>query len=518
MNQFLAAIATGQGGSLKPTSWSDVQALVRKGLASKVFAVGDQLTCQRGSTTLVWDIIGFDIDTPADKQFTHSMTLQLHEVFDFVQFNAPAAMYYAEEELAAGTYHVTPKNGWSGGMGNGKTYQFTLAKAVPKGGQIVWNGAWDQDPLKYDIKTYASPTSTTVIETVKPTEGTGGTELTTLNSGQRMCYGSNNYKESAVRGWLNSDKVAGSVWTPATNYDRPPSWVSNKAGFMNGMDADFLAVIGKTTKVTCRNNVTDGGGSDTTKDKFFLLSRRELFMGDEVSSVKEGEPYPYYSDYSDYTSPNTGADSNRVKYKNGSPQWQWERTPYAGYSGYVRFVRVAGGLNKQGTEGWVLKADLKNFFGSTSHELAYSAVTKRVNDEWVNGEIKRIIDSFNQGDDPEVGMGLGSETTQLIQLAVLDDFDHFIKEQLHIKHYVRYNDDFIIIHVFYRIPMEVAVVVMVLYTLATFHARMYNLSVQKAYVKNCIGLWLGYVVLEWIFIWILGKFLIKKVETNEEFM
>lgn len=43
-------------------------------------------------------------------------------------------------------------------------------------------------------------------------------------------------------------------------------------------------------------------------------------------------------------------------------------------------------------------------------------------------------------------MGLGSETTQLIQLAVLDDFDHFIKEQLHIKHYVRYNDDFIIIH------------------------------------------------------------------------
>lgn len=77
MNQFLAAIATGQGGSLKPTSWSDVQALVRKGLASKVFAVGDQLTCQRGSTTLVWDIIGFDIDTPADKQFTHSMTLQL---------------------------------------------------------------------------------------------------------------------------------------------------------------------------------------------------------------------------------------------------------------------------------------------------------------------------------------------------------------------------------------------------------------------------------------------------------
>ena len=79
--------------------------------------------------------------------------------------------------------------------------------------------------------------------------------------------------------------------------------------------------------------------------KFFLLSRRELFMGDEVSSVKEGEPYPYYSNYSDYTSPNTGADSNRVKYKNGSPQWQWERTPNAGSSVSVRGVNYAGGLD-----------------------------------------------------------------------------------------------------------------------------------------------------------------------------
>ena len=58
--------------------------------------------------------------------------------------------------------------------------------------------------------------------------------------------------------------------------------------------------------------------------------------------------YPYYSDYSDYTSPNTGADSNRVKYKNGSPQWQWERTPNAGNSYGVRRVNFAGGLSSNG--------------------------------------------------------------------------------------------------------------------------------------------------------------------------
>lgn len=42
--------------------------------------------------------------------------------------------------------------------------------------------------------------------------------------------------------------------------------------------------------------------------------------------------------------------------------------------------------------------------------------------------------------------GLGSQVSQLIQLAVLDDLDHIIKERYHIEHYVRYMDDFILIH------------------------------------------------------------------------
>lgn len=101
---------------------------------------------------------------------------------------------------------------------------------------------------------------------------------------------------------------------------------------------------------------------------------------------------------------------------------------------------------KHGTNGYVLKCDLKNYFGSTSHDVAYEAVKKRVDDEWALQEVRRIIDSFNQGGNPNVGMGLGSQVTQLVQLAVLDDLDHYIKEQLKIKYYVRYMDDFILIH------------------------------------------------------------------------
>lgn len=44
------------------------------------------------------------------------------------------------------------------------------------------------------------------------------------------------------------------------------------------------------------------------------------------------------------------------------------------------------------------------------------------------------------------GIGLGSQVSQLIELLVLNDLDHFIKEKLRIKRYIRYMDDFILIH------------------------------------------------------------------------
>ena len=101
---------------------------------------------------------------------------------------------------------------------------------------------------------------------------------------------------------------------------------------------------------------------------------------------------------------------------------------------------------KHGCAGYVLKCDISDYFGSTPHTVAFAAVQKRIEDCWTLEEVKRIINSFTQGTDPSKGMGLRSQVTQLIQLAVLDDLDHYIKETLHIKGYVRYMDDFILIH------------------------------------------------------------------------
>lgn len=98
-----------------------------------------------------------------------------------------------------------------------------------------------------------------------------------------------------------------------------------------------------------------------------------------------------------------------------------------------------------GTDGWVLVLDIHNFFGSTPHDVAMNAVTKAVRDNWARGEVKRIIDSYNFGEDPNIGLGLGSEIVPMIESAILSPIDHAIKERLKLKYYNRYADDFRII-------------------------------------------------------------------------
>lgn len=95
-----------------------------------------------------------------------------------------------------------------------------------------------------------------------------------------------------------------------------------------------------------------------------------------------------------------------------------------------------------GCDGWVQRLDIKSYFQSIPHESAKEVVRRRIKDERVQGELFRIIDSYS-GD---YGLGLGSQVNQLLALALLDDIDHYIKEKLKIKHYVRYMDDFVIIH------------------------------------------------------------------------
>lgn len=115
------------------------------------------------------------------------------------------------------------------------------------------------------------------------------------------------------------------------------------------------------------------------------------------------------------------------------------------YAMHLLVVYMQKHFRKHGLNGMVLKLDITNYFGSTPHTVAKSAVEGRIDNAWVRDRVEEVIDSFRQGENPEIGMGLGSPITQIVQLAVPDDIDHIIKEKYHIKGYIRYNDDFILI-------------------------------------------------------------------------
>ena len=327
-NSILAVLASKSGG-ISVKSWKDVQRIVRLGLADKIFSIGDQLECNKGDTTLVWDIIGFDHDIPEDSQFKHSMTIQLHDVFPVsIQYDSSEAMFYCETELSAGVYNFTlPKIELNDG--GGKTYQFTLTKSVPAGGQIVFPWHKNKQASTVRISTYENKFIKTALESVTVTEGTEGIALENIgecNYVYRFMYGSNRYSTSAIRQFLNSKGEAGTVWAPQTNFDRPPSWSESTPGFLSDIDEDFLSVVGTVTKRTALWQV-DGGGYEDTAETFFIPSRSEVYAGVN-NKTEEGTPYAYYSVNSVLTSAGASSDSNRIKNKtNGSSCVWWLRSP-----------------------------------------------------------------------------------------------------------------------------------------------------------------------------------------------
>ena len=433
-------------GGLEPQSYSDVQAIVRLGLAPSVFCIGDIIEVGRETrvqaslgehtgitaVSVVEDTFVAAMDEAGEKEYEiiydgsawkygdnpiiladygitvtgtaadgdtiivvetattikmvvmdfieggqtpigniklhdntrqYGMILQSEGLLYNLQFDEREAFYYAPDGLAAGTYHfLLGAHSWVSGDVN-KSFQFTLTQALPAGGQLVFVQSYNATLTGGSIRTFASSSSTTVIETVTMSEGTGGTDLGTLdntingnfNCCQRALLGSNRWSTGAMRQHLNSRNAAGSVWTPQTNFDRPPSWVSNTAGFMHGLDPEFVKICADVELLTALNTVCDttstegnaGTGYETTVDKYFLPSRPEVFGGSDNASDK-GNAWQYYSANSDVPggSSNAGNDTNRIKLNaSGTPYYWWLRSPYVGYGCYVRGIDPAGGVS-----------------------------------------------------------------------------------------------------------------------------------------------------------------------------
>ena len=108
---------------------------------------------------------------------------------------------------------------------------------------------------------------------------------------------------------------------------------------------------------------------------------------------------------------------------------------------------------------YVLKADIQKFFPSLDHEIAKELVARKIKDRDVLGLVGTIIDGSNPqeevfnffpGDDlftpceRRRGIPIGNQTSQFFSNVYLDPLDHFVKDRLGIKGYVRYVDDFLV--------------------------------------------------------------------------
>lgn len=108
-------------------------------------------------------------------------------------------------------------------------------------------------------------------------------------------------------------------------------------------------------------------------------------------------------------------------------------------SGFLRdFYR------QNGTNGYILKADIYHFFPSIDHETLKRMMMRLIKDKDILNLIIMIIDSYNY--DTGKGIPMGNQTSQLFALYYLDRMDRVIKERLHIKYYTRYMDDCILVH------------------------------------------------------------------------
>lgn len=89
---------------------------------------------------------------------------------------------------------------------------------------------------------------------------------------------------------------------------------------------------------------------------------------------------------------------------------------------------------------YVLKCDISKFFSNINHDILKEKLKRRIKDKDALKIVFDIIDSNEQG------LYIGSMTSQVLAIFYLNDMDHFIKEVLKIKYYVRYQDDFLLFH------------------------------------------------------------------------
>ena len=104
---------------------------------------------------------------------------------------------------------------------------------------------------------------------------------------------------------------------------------------------------------------------------------------------------------------------------------------------YLHRYFINYGTNK----GYVVWIDVHGYYPNMKHELVNRCFLKLCDKE-IADMAKNVLDSQYSGD---VGYSPGSQMVQIAGISFLNDLDHFIKEKLRCKSYIRYMDDMFLI-------------------------------------------------------------------------
>lgn len=353
-----------QNNAWQISSWDGFRDLVRAGTAETAYPVGTILYTTWGDTTseavqiLAYDVADYMNPMLTEMGYTHNVVLCDLKADTRRVFDTPEAWLYVETELPAGVYRFTIPN-YDTTYGGNKTYIFTSTATVPVGGQITLNWAYQQNPAS--VAGYSAPASGTALFTasISVWDGTtASTDLGTiklamtdpestygkLNHIQRARYGSNNYYQSGIRQWLNSDKAANTWWEPTTIFDRAYS-NRNTNGKLYSLSKDFVRSLAKSTVKCVTNQVFESGSIGNTlfsipdkpyivRDRVFMLTHTEVNLS---AAPNVGSVLTFYSG---------AGNSARIKYNNngGAEHW-WLRTPDPAHAGNERPVNSSGALS-----------------------------------------------------------------------------------------------------------------------------------------------------------------------------
>ena len=90
---------------------------------------------------------------------------------------------------------------------------------------------------------------------------------------------------------------------------------------------------------------------------------------------------------------------------------------------------------------YIIKCDVKKYFYSIDKDILYRILSKVIKDKPLLKLTKILI----YDNDEKKGIPIGNYTSQYYANIYLNELDHYIKDKLKVKYYLRYMDDFVIL-------------------------------------------------------------------------